>query len=81
MSNKRLFKDSKDKKVSGVLSGVAKYFGFDPNILRLVYTLAVVFTGFFPLIVMYFVADWILPLDSDLDKPANESQPEKRLDL
>lgn len=35
--HKRLMRDTDDRWVGGVLSGVAAYFGFDPLILRLVY--------------------------------------------
>ena len=32
---KRLYKDHSDKKLCGVCSGIAKYFGLDPTIVRL----------------------------------------------
>ena len=32
---KKLYKDSKDKKLCGVCSGIAKYFSIDPTLVRL----------------------------------------------
>ena len=42
---KRLYKDHSDKKLCGVCSGIAKYFGIDPTLVRLAWTLLVVFGG------------------------------------
>lgn len=41
---KRLMRDTDDRWVGGVLSGIANYFGFDPLILRVVY-IALLFLG------------------------------------
>jgi phage shock protein PspC (stress-responsive transcriptional regulator) len=42
---KRLYKDHSDKKLCGVCSGIAKYFGIDPTLVRLAWTLLIVFGG------------------------------------
>ena len=42
---KRLYKDHSDKKLCGVCSGIAKYFGIDPTLVRLIWALLVVFAG------------------------------------
>ena len=42
---KRLYKDHSDKKLCGVCSGIAKYFGIDPTLVRLLWALLVVFAG------------------------------------
>lgn len=36
---KRLYKDSLDKKISGVCSGIAKFFDLDPTLIRLAWVL------------------------------------------
>ncbi len=33
--NKKLYKNSADKKICGVCSGIAKYFSIDPTLVRL----------------------------------------------
>ncbi len=45
MSGKKLYK-SRDKKVSGVCGGVAEYFDIDPTIVRVVWGIAGLTTGF-----------------------------------
>lgn len=57
---KRLTK-GQEKMLTGVLSGVAEYFKVDPTLVRLGYLLLTVFTGFFPLVVVYFVAALVMP--------------------
>lgn len=32
---KKLYKSAKDKKICGVCAGIAKYFSFDPTLVRL----------------------------------------------
>ena len=42
---KKLTRSREDKKLAGVCGGIAKYFGLDSNIIRLIWVLAVVFAG------------------------------------
>ena len=42
---KKLYKDPSDKKISGVCSGIAKYFDIDPTIIRLIWAIAVFVFG------------------------------------
>lgn len=45
MNEKKLYK-SLNKKVAGVCGGIAEYFGWDPTVVRLVWALAAITTGF-----------------------------------
>jgi len=60
MTNKRLTK-SDQKVLSGVIGGFANYINFDATILRLIYVLITLFTGFFPLVIFYIIAAVIMP--------------------
>lgn len=60
MTNKRLTK-SNQKVLSGVIGGFANYINFDATILRLLYVLITLFTGFFPLVIFYIIAAVIMP--------------------
>ena len=42
---KKLYKSSTDKKLCGVCGGLAKYFGIDSTIVRLILAFAVLFAG------------------------------------
>lgn len=60
--NKRLTRSTSDRWIAGVCSGIAKYFGWDPAILRLVYLVLTVCTGFCGVIV-YIVLWLCMPED------------------
>lgn len=41
----KLVRSVADNKIAGVCAGVAKYFGFDVKMVRIVWILAVIFAG------------------------------------
>lgn len=57
---KRLTK-SYDRMISGVLGGIAEYLGMDVTVVRILYVLLGLLTGFFPLAILYFVLTFIMP--------------------
>lgn len=57
---KRLVR-STDKKIAGVIGGIAEYFDVDPTILRVGYALLACFTGFIPALIAYFIMVVIIP--------------------
>ena len=58
---KKLYK-SKDNSVwAGVIGGVGEYFNVDPVLLRLVWVVVTLLTGFFPLLFAYIIAILIVP--------------------
>ncbi|GIN85851.1 hypothetical protein J6TS2_22370 [Heyndrickxia sporothermodurans] len=66
MSDKRLSKSTTDKKLSGVLAGVAKYFNVDPSLIRIGFVVLALVTAVFPCIIGYLIADWVLPKDTEV---------------
>lgn len=60
MMKKKLYRSSQNKKISGVLAGIAEYFNIDPSIVRVAYT---VFSAFLivPGIAIYAVLSYALP--------------------
>lgn len=56
-----LYKSQTNKMISGVIGGIGEYLEVDANLLRVIWTLLVVFTGFVPGIIAYFLAAVILP--------------------
>lgn len=46
--------------LAGVCAGIANYFALDPTVIRVVYTLATVFTAFSGVII-YFLLMLIIP--------------------
>lgn len=61
--NKRLTRSISDRWLAGVCSGIAKYFGWDPAIVRLVYIFLTFGTAFSGVIV--YIVLWIcMPEDN-----------------
>ncbi len=58
--SKRLTRSS-DKWIAGVCAGVGDYTGLDPNLVRLIAGVALVFTGVFPLVFLYLLAWMLMP--------------------
>ncbi|MBT6236693.1 MAG: PspC domain-containing protein [Bacteroidetes bacterium] len=58
-TDKKLYRDTDDRVLGGVCSGLAAYFNFDTSIMRIIAVLLILFTGV-PLIA-YFVLWAILP--------------------
>jgi phage shock protein C len=62
---KKLYRSGKNKMFAGVIGGIAEYYDIDIVILRLLWVLITVFTGFFPGIIAYIAAIFIVPKKTD----------------
>lgn len=60
---KRLYRSRRDRKIFGVLGGVAQFFGLDPSIIRITYAVLTFFTLGVPGIMMYLLMAFIVPLE------------------
>lgn len=69
--DKKLYRSATDKIIAGVCGGLAEYLEMDSTVLRLVWVLIVVFTGFVPGVLVYIIAAFIMPLKpgSAVDEP------------
>ena len=56
---KKLYRSKKDKKIAGVCGGIAKFFGIDSTIIRLIWTLAILCAG--TGLLAYIVCAFVLP--------------------
>ena len=65
MGRKKIYRSDKNKVIAGVLGGLGEYFGLDPALLRLIWILVIVFTGFIPGIIVYFIAVAVMPKKKD----------------
>ena len=61
MQTKRLYRSKKNKVFAGICGGVGEYFNVDPALIRLIWVLVVIFTGFFPGVLAYIIAIFIVP--------------------
>lgn len=58
---KTLFRSKKNRILAGICGGVGEYMGIDSSMIRLIWLLVVVFTGFFPGLLAYIIAIFIIP--------------------
>ena len=60
-SKKRLYRNTDDRKIAGVCSGIADYLDVDPTVIRLIWILLVCCAGVG--VVAYIIAALIIPSD------------------
>jgi len=58
---KRLYRSKKQRMIAGVCGGIAEYINTDPTIIRLLWAILTILTGFFPGILAYLLAWIIIP--------------------
>jgi phage shock protein PspC (stress-responsive transcriptional regulator) len=61
---KQLTRLPNDKIIWGICSGLAQYFELDKTVVRIIVVLLLLFTGFFPVGLLYIIAYFIIPVDS-----------------
>jgi phage shock protein C len=59
--DKKLYRSTTDKVLAGVCGGLGEYLDMDVTLLRLIWTLVVVFTGFVPGVLVYIIAAIVMP--------------------
>jgi phage shock protein PspC (stress-responsive transcriptional regulator) len=57
---KKLIRSKNDRKLAGVLGGLAKYLGMDATLLRVIFVILLFPTGVMPLIITYFVLTFLM---------------------
>lgn len=58
---KKLYRSTTNRVFAGVCGGFAEYLNIDATILRVLWVLFVIFTGFFPGVLAYIIAIFIIP--------------------
>lgn len=69
--NKRLYRSKKNKIIGGVCGGIAEYLDIDPTVIRVIYVILTVFTGFILGIIAYLLLWLIIPREPEKLPPAN----------
>jgi phage shock protein PspC (stress-responsive transcriptional regulator) len=62
-SSNQLRRSSSDRMIAGVCGGLARWLGWDPTLVRLLYILVSVLSAAFPGILVYLVLWVVMPLD------------------
>ena len=58
---KKLYRSNTDKMLSGVLGGIAEYFGIDSTLVRILFAAVAVFAAAFPCIMLYIICAIVIP--------------------
>jgi phage shock protein C len=74
---KRLYRSAKDKKLAGICGGLGEYMKADSNLIRLVFVLLLLVTGFVPFGLTYVVA-WIILPEETMVKEEPEEKPKPK---
>jgi len=75
MSRKELTRSNDNVRIAGVIGGIGEYFGWSSDIItfiRILYAI-LAFTSWGALIIVYFVAAWVMP-----KKPKNDRNNQSR---
>lgn len=62
---KKLYRDKNNKMFAGVCSGIAKYFGIDPTLIRVAWAALTFFTVGIPGLILYILCACIIPDEPD----------------
>ncbi|CAK8054307.1 PspC domain-containing protein [Eupransor demetentiae] len=81
MSQKKFARSTSDRVLGGVLGGIADYFGWDVNIVRLAFIILTVFCHFN--VMVYFLAWILIPDDQHIasDKNNHDSHADEVRDV
>ncbi len=66
----RLYRSVADKRVSGVLGGLAEYYSIDPSLLRFLFVILALLTDAGAFLIGYIIASFVIPV-----RPAEEPPP------
>jgi phage shock protein PspC (stress-responsive transcriptional regulator) len=61
MPEGHLARNSHDKMIAGVCGGIARWLGWDPTIVRILYILVSIFSAAFPGILIYIILWIVMP--------------------
>lgn len=59
---KKLYRNTTDGILCGILAGIGDYFRQDPTIIRIVFVLLLLVTGFFPFALLYLLGYFLIPV-------------------
>jgi len=60
---KKLYRSKQNKKILGIAGGLGDFYNIDPTIIRLILILLCIITGVIPMILAYFIAALIIPIE------------------
>ena len=65
---KRLFRSETDRKIDGVVGGLAEYLNMDASLLRIITVLLFIFSTGVPVLLIYIVWVFLVPNEGDVNR-------------
>ncbi|AGE65112.1 PspC domain-containing protein [Bacillus subtilis] len=62
----KLYRSEKNKKIAGVIGGLAEYFNWDASLLRVITVILAIMTSVFPVLLIYIIWIFIVPSERDM---------------
>lgn len=69
----KLYRVTEEKKIAGICAGIAEIYHFDVTLVRLATVFATALTGFWPGIVTYLIAWYLIPEKTSTRPPSGTS--------
>ncbi|WP_026559665.1 PspC domain-containing protein [Bacillus sp. J37] len=63
---KKLTRSRQNKKLTGVLGGLSEYLGMDAALVRILFVIVLLFTGLFPMGIIYLISIFLIPEETDV---------------
>ncbi|HEY3393794.1 MAG TPA: PspC domain-containing protein [Lacipirellulaceae bacterium] len=63
MPEGQLVRSRNDRMIAGVCGGLARWLGWDPTLVRILYVLLSFFSAAFPGIIVYIILAFVMPLE------------------
>jgi phage shock protein C len=68
MEGDKLRRSKSDRMIAGVVGGLARYFGFDPTIARVLYVILSIVSVAFPGLLVYIILWIIMPEEDEVPR-------------
>lgn len=60
---KKLYRSKSDKMLAGICGGLGDYLNIDSTVIRVIWSLIVLFTGIFPGLILYIFLIFVIPIE------------------
>ncbi|AXP49996.1 putative membrane protein YvlC [Bacillus subtilis] len=62
----KLYRSEKNKKIAGVIGGLAEYLNWDASLLRVITVILAIMTSVLPVLLIYIIWIFIVPSERDM---------------
>nr|WP_273777552.1 PspC domain-containing protein [Acinetobacter sp. GSS19] len=75
MATSGLYRSNRQSMIAGVMGGIAERFGWNPNLLRIIFVLVSVMSAAFPGILVYLVLWLLIPKQANTFSFSEQAEP------